>query len=330
MRLMTDEQPLHVTSQDIARHVGMDLTISAARQAALASATGQASSQRSRLSFEGGWMRLMAAQVPHLGIFGYKEFHLTADNTVRYCIHIFDMTTGRPLGIVDAALITTLRTAATMAIAVEHLLAGRASVRLGVIGTGAEALAGVRALDHMLDLVEVRATSRSQTNRERFAGAVKDLMSHDVTLWDSAKETLDDVDVAFLATNSGGNVVLRGDDLAQVGVVASIGSTTPEQRELAGDVLAEADTIIVDTLDVLEESGDALEAAQQGLDVGAVTVLGDALRRETSHAVVGRAVYKSIGSPEQDIVLAAQILQAAAEAGFGRRVDPLSQAKVNL
>lgn len=329
---MTDPQLLHVESQVIDAHVTWSVAIDAARRSALARARGQAQTRRCTLGFEGGWMRLMAAEISGLGIFGYKEFHLAGDKLVRYCVHVFETSTGRPLGIVDAALVTTLRTAASAAVAVESIVGRGTPVRLGVVGTGSEAQAGVMALNEVLKLDQIQVTSRRAENRDAFVRKVSEGMSAPIAAYGTVTEALKNVDVLYVATNSDGQVVLNKEDVSHVPVIASIGSTLPAQRELCGEILATADRVIVDTLDVLEESGDALEAAAYGLDRGRVELLGDALDR-AAVAVAGgdrRTVYKSIGSPEQDIVLAAAILDAGLEGDFGRHINPLSAVKVNL
>lgn len=326
----TDPSPLHVRSEDIEANVDYPVAIAAARRSALALAQGHVQTRRASLPFANGWMRLMAADVSSLGVFGYKEFHLADGGSVRYCSYVFDTASGRPIGIVDAALVTTLRTAATAAVAVEHLVGAGNPVRLGVIGTGAEALAGVAALNTVVKLDEVRATSRRVANREAFVQKVRDASTLTVTACDSVEEALADVDVVYLATNSGGRVVLHQEQVAHVPVVASIGSTIPVQRELSGEILIAADRVIVDTLDVLEESGDAIEARDAGWTRDSVVLLGDALLGASTGGANARTVYKSIGSPEQDLVLAAAIIDAAVENGFGRRVEPLSAVKVNL
>lgn len=330
MRLHVDTQLIHVRSEDIESQVGPALAIEAARRGAVAGATGQVTTRRCSISFEGGWMRVMAAEVSSLGVFGYKEFHLNGNKTVRYLVHVFDTASGRPIGIVDAALITTLRTAATSAVAVRHLLGRRESVRLGVVGSGSEAMAGVAALSQVVGIETVQVTSRSAENRERFVHHVRDATGLTASSCESVTEALADVDVVYVATNSGGRVVLDHDAVAHVPIVASIGSTLPAQRELAGEVLTRADVVVVDTLEVLEESGDALEAMRSGWDHSSVMLLGDALVGDAPEAPVERAVYKSIGSPEQDLVLAAAILESAAEHGFGRRIEALSAVKENL
>ena len=330
MTILRDEtRPFRVGSDSIAKYVTQGLAIEAARRAALARATGSIQSSRMSVPFEGGWMRLMAAALPSLDLFGYKEFHLTNDNVVRYAVHLFALADGHPLGVVDGALVTPLRTAGSAALAAEYFFGKNTEVRLGVIGSSAEALAGVRALNAVLKLKEVRVTSRSAENRQRFAKTIGEELALTIEPADSIAEAVRDVDMVYVATNSNGQVVVELKDLRSVPFVASIGSTTPAQRELGDDLLAGAAHVVVDSWDVLEESGDAIAAAKHGLNKDRVRLLGQMPDHKWS-ANDGLTVYKSIGSPEQDLVLAQMILEAAAAAGFGEHYAPISAIKQNL
>lgn len=327
-----DATPLHVDSREISEHIDQVLAIAAARAAAQARASGSVETRRVTLPYGGGWMRLMAATLPTLGIFGYKEFHLSRDNSVRYAVHLFELESGRPIGVVDAALVTTLRTAATAAVASQHYLGQGSGLRLGVIGSGAEALAGVRALASVLKLGSVRVTSRRPENRDAFAATAAEETGLPVEAVPDARLAAEDCDIVYVATNSDGKVVVGARELAGVPFVASIGSTLPVQRELDADVLTGAGLVVVDTLDVLEESGDALAALDAGLRRDKVRLLGTCLAAPAAPPEQGDGptLYKSIGSPEQDLVLAHVILQTAAERGFGRPLEPLASVKRNL
>lgn len=321
-------QPIAVDSTDIERHIGFDLAVEAAEEAAAAIARGEVVTRRMTLPYENGWMRVMGALVPSLDTFGYKEFHLSGDGTVRYAIHLFGISDGRPIGVVDGAHVTPLRTAAAAAVACAGFFESGDSIRLAVVGSGTEARSGVRALNSVLTIKDVRVTSRSQENRDRCAAFVSEDTGLPTTSVGTVAEAVGGADLVYAATNSGGQVVLTRDDLRQVPFVASIGSTLPSQRELGGDVLTGASRVVVDTWDVLEESGDAIEALGLGLDRDRVLLLGEALPEPDEG---GQVVYKSIGSPEQDVVLARRILDAAERSGeFGRRIEPLSMVKQNL
>ncbi|MFC5209573.1 hypothetical protein ACFPM0_23835 [Pseudonocardia sulfidoxydans] len=280
------------------------------------------------LAYAGGWLRLMAAAVPTAGVVGYKQFHLADGNKVRYTVHLFDLATGSPIGIVDAALITTLRTAATAAFAARTFFgAGAGPLTLAVVGSGAEAEAGVLALGHLQELKSVRVFSRSVENRSRLAAR----LGHDgleASAADSVHEALAGADLVYVATNSGGQVVLCHEDIAHLPFVASIGSTLPAQRELDSEVFLRAGRIVLDTFDALKESGDLIAARERGFRGDGVRLLGD--MEPGAPDIAAPTVFKSIGSPEQDVLLAHAIIQRAAADGFGTRIAPLQSVKVNL
>jgi ornithine cyclodeaminase/alanine dehydrogenase-like protein (mu-crystallin family) len=134
-------------------------------------------------------------------------------------------------------------------------------------------------------------------------------------------------DVLYVATSSHHNAFLRAADVADVGLVAAIGSTQPVHRERVGDVFAAADAVVVDTPDATHESGDCIEAVASGWDASRVQLLGDYLGTSAGDRS-GRTVFKSIGSVEQDLVLAHHLLRAAEEQGRGTVVDPVGSLRI--
>jgi alanine dehydrogenase len=319
-----------VSADDVVRHGTSEVALEAARTAAAVRQDPDSDIKRISLRMPGGWMRVLAASLPSIGVFGYKEFHYSPGGVLRYAIYLFACDDGRPLGIVDAALITTLRTAAAATAAATAFHGqGTGPLTVGVIGSGAEAQAGLRALVSALPVVAARVSSRSEINRTAFAARMAAELGIPVVPVATAAEAAAGADVVYLATNSGGRVVAGPEDLAGVPLVLSIGSTMPDQRELGGEVLAKADVLVMDTPDVLEESGDAIEALDRGLDTSRAVLLGDYLTGAAGPA--DSTVYKSIGSPEQDIVLARAIVaQMDAQQAAGRVIDSLTDIKRNL
>jgi alanine dehydrogenase len=319
-----------VSAAEVERFGRPVLALEAARTAARVRQDPASEIKRMNLRLPGGWMRVLGAALPAIGVFGYKEFYYSPGGTLRYAIHLFATEDGRPLGIVDAALITTLRTAAAATAAATAFFTGvRPSLTVGVIGSGAEAQAGLRALAAALPVAAARVSSRNEANRRGFAERMGAELGVPVTQVATAAEAAAGADVAYLATNSGGRVVAGLADLVDVPLVLSIGSTMPDQRELDGDVLAKADCLVIDTPDVLEESGDALEALDRGLDRSRVRLLGDYLAEQRVPG--GTTAYKSIGSPEQDLVLAREIVALMEAQGQpGRVIDSLTDIKRNL
>lgn len=331
MTVEHDETPLLVVdAADVQERVGPAVALEAARRAAASRLDDGTRVGRVQLPIPGGWMRILGAAIPSIGAFGYKEFHLSGNGSVRYAVHVFAVSDGRPLGVVDGSVLTPLRTAATAAAAAtcsRQLTAGALTV--GVIGSGAEARAGLRALHDALSVAGARVLSRSERNRLCFAEEMSAELAIPVTPVETPERLADGADVVYVATNSDGAVVVDDAALGDVPVVLSIGSTIPSQRELDADVLASAKFVVVDTLEVLEESGDAIAALEAGLDRGRVELLGNLLAGPPVE-FPQRTVYKSIGSPEQDVVLAAAILEEARRESFGRTVPSLSAIKWNL
>jgi alanine dehydrogenase len=319
-----------VSATEVERFGRPDLALQAARTAARVVREPGSEVKRMNFRLPGGWMRVLGAALPSIGVFGYKEFHYSPGGTLRYAIHLFSTEDGRPLGIVDAALITTLRTAAAATAAATAFYDGRAeALTVGVIGSGAEAQAGLRALASALPVAEARVSSRNEANRQAFADRMTAELGIPVTAVAEAGAAAAGADAVYLATNSGGRVVAGLDVLAGVPLVLSIGSTMPDQRELHADVLVGADVLVIDTPDLLEESGDALEAISAGLDPSRAQLLGHYLAGAATST--GSTVYKSIGSPEQDIVLAWEIVGLLdREQHAGRVIDSLTDIKRNL
>lgn len=331
MSLARETEPLVVvTADDVAQRVGPPHALAAARRAAAAQLDVATRTGRLTLPLPGGWMRLLGAVVPSLGVFGYKAFHLSPQASVRYAVHLFAVEDGRPLGVVDGALLTPLRTAgAAAAAAVAYLDGGPAPVDVGVIGSSTEAEAGLRALASALPVGKVRVASRSEEHRRRFAMRMAAELDLDVEPVSDAAALSSHSHVVYVGTASGGSVVVDAADLGTAPLVLSIGSTLPVQRELAADVFTGAALVVVDTADALEESGDVIAAREAGFDASRVVPLGRFLEATPVHRPA-RTVYKSVGSPEQDVVLAAAVLDSAREHGFGRRTDCLSAVKWNL
>lgn len=319
-----------VSAEEVERFGRPELALQAARTAARVRQDPGSEVKRMNLRLPGGWMRVLGAALPSIGVFGYKEFHYSPGGTLRYAIHLFSTEDGRPLGIVDAALITTLRTAAAATAAATAFFDGRAgALTVGVLGSGAEAQAGLRALASALPVAEARVSSRSEANRASFADRMGTELGIPVTPVAEAREAAAGADVVYLATASGGRIVAGPEVLADVPLVLSIGSTMPDQRELSADVLVQADVLVIDTPDVLEESGDALDALANGLDPARARLLGDYLTGPVPSSTT--TVYKSIGSPEQDIVLAWDIVALLQEQQHpGRLIDSLTDMKRNL
>lgn len=324
---MTDPTLLLLDEHDVDALATPDVALAAVRRTAEIVAAGDLTTDRVQVGDAVIWSRFLVGILPPLDLLGYKQFH-RVEKRVRYSIHLFRRSTGDPIAIVDGRRITSLRTAATAAVAVAHARGNTAPAQVGIVGSGEEAKEGLRMLAGTIALEAARVFSPTPANREAYASELGAELGLPIEPADSIPAALAGADVAYIATSAAGGPFVAHADVAGVPVVAAIGSTRPDQRELRGDVLARAAHVVVDCADALHEPGDVIEAVEEfGFDVKRAVLLGDELaRRAEPHD--GPVVFKSIGSVEQDLVLAHHLVEAARPLGRGRQIDPVASLRI--
>ena len=161
---------------------------------------------------------------------------------------LFRPDTGEPLAVMDARLITEMRTAAVSAAATRHLAAPDSRI-LALLGSGVQADAHLRALREVRSFEEVRVWSRTAEHAVQFAER------HQVTAM-PAEAAVRGADVVVTATNAV-EPILKGGWLKPGAHVNAVGSPRPDWRELDDEAMA--NILIVDSREaVLKESGDVI------------------------------------------------------------------------
>lgn len=299
--------------------LGLAAAESAARLDRSKVATG-----RVQVNGDVSWSRILAGSLTGLDVCGYKEFHRVGKR-VRYHIHLFRESTGNSLGIIDGRRITSLRTSSTAAVAVQSWAGRRRDLRVGVIGSGEEAREGLRALHGAVNVSAASVYSPTAANRLAFADSMSESLSLDVQARTSYTDVLAESDVLYVATSSKGDPFLGAAEVSHIPMIAAVGATQKSDRELKGDVFPDS-TVVVDALDAVLESGDGHEAIAGGWDPGSAMLLGDYMDSGAQDS--GRTLFKSIGSVEQDLVLALHLLEAAEQQGRGVLIDPIGSLRV--
>lgn len=305
-----------LTEADVTKVADIDMALASAERCAAAVAGGRVAASRANLKEHGAWIRSLVAILPDFDVMGYKVLLGGRHGGARFHCRLFRVSTGEPFALIDAATITRLRTSAHAAVAVAHAFPDEA-ITIGIVGSGHEARQALRTIAHRSRVKAATVWSPREPSRTGFATTMSEELGIPVRAAESVRHCLRGADVAYTATTSGGRVVVHRDDLAEVRMLSTIGSTTPLQREIAPDVFTGAGRIVVDTMECLTESGDLLACADRSpehpLDV---QLLGHYLAAEPPRDT-GLLVYKSIGSAEQDILLALDIFTAASDRGVG-------------
>src|SRR5262249_5820108 len=136
-----------------------------------------------------------------------------------------------PIALMDATLLTWMRTGAVSAVGARHLARPGAKV-LAHIGARGTARWNVRLLDRIFGFDEIRIASRRPESRERFAAEMTELLGRPVAAVDSVREAVEGADIVIDASRlSQPEVILDRTWLAPGALVMPYGavmSTSPD------------------------------------------------------------------------------------------------------
>ncbi|WP_457033525.1 ornithine cyclodeaminase family protein [Kitasatospora sp. P5_F3] len=271
----------------------------------------------------------MAAMPCHLageeGGFAVKTVLHVPGNTARGrpavtgVLLLFAPDSGECVGLLDAAAVTAIRTAAVSAVATD-LLARPDAGDLAVLGSGTQARSHLRAMAEVRKLRSVRVWSRNRENAESFRRWATDRLGQPVEVTDRVAAALDGADLVC-TTTSAREPLVGPSPVAPGTHLNAVGSSFPDHRELAGAVVRDA-AVFVDSREAAwAEAGDLRLALDEGL------IGPDHVRAELGEVLLGhrpgrtdpreRTLFKSVGTAVQDLVAGFTALRAAAESGRG-------------
>ena len=184
--------------------------------------------------------------------------------TVHAVSSALDSVTGELVAVMDGTAVTTLRTAAGSAVAVDALAVPDAD-RLGVLGSGTQALAHVRAIARIRDLTSVRLWSPNPRRRAQAPETLAAQLPFPVEAVATAQEAVTDASVVAACTLSTTPVV-HGAWLTPGCTVVSVGSFEPTRSEVDPDVLRRSAAVVVDDPETAaEHAGPIVDVLREGL-----------------------------------------------------------------
>lgn len=317
---MTAKTTLFLTDNDVAELADTDAIIAALVAAYSQPENPAETPERVVVPTAGGWQRVMVSAPGSSKLAGSKTISASLKNgLVSYLVSLFDTQDSHLVALIDGNRLTGLRTAGTSAAALTKL-APSVSVVTAVIGSGFEARAQLKAAARVLSISEVRVSSPTAANRERFASELSAELGIKVTAVDSAEAAVKSADLIICAARSRDETpVVMADWVSPNATIVSVGSTTPSQIELDPVLVGTAKIVVADALlEVLHDSGDMLAAKAAGFSTELNTVsLHELMAGTAIRSADGIAIYKSSGSGFQDIVVAEHLYNRAMELGIG-------------
>ncbi len=232
----------------------------------------------------------------------------------------FSAETGEILSLMDAELLTGLRTAVVSAL-VTDLLGKSGGRTMAVFGTGVQAWHHVQVFAKLFTIGEVLVFGKTPELSEQFAERVERQLRKP-----SRRSILNELKRAEIICTCTTNptALFQLKDIARNVHINAIGSYRPNTREVGSDVVTNA-TIVVDSYDgAFNEAGDIIMPLNEG-----------AIERSSVYASIDElvsgakpvpeidnriSVFKSVGIALEDLVAADLAYRKAIELGIGTTI----------
>ncbi|QJP93974.1 ornithine cyclodeaminase family protein [Pseudomonas fluorescens] len=222
---------------------------------------------------------------------------------------LMSMQTGQPLLLCDAGELTTARTAATTAVAVDALAPLNAK-RLAIIGSGKVAQAHLHYVKTLRDWQSIRVYSPTLSEDPKTASLLQALDPR-VSIADSREAAIAEADVIMLCTSSAGPVIDPA-TLSKPALITSISTNAPRAHEVPPQSLNDMQVFCDYRLTTPGSAGEMLIASERhGWDSSAIIGdLADLLSEKVQRPDYNRHVFfRSIGLGLEDIALANAVYQ---------------------
>ena len=217
---------------------------------------------------------------------------------------LMSMQTGQPLLLCDAGELTTARTAATTAVAVDALAPLTAN-RLASLGSGKVAQAHLPYVKGLRDWQSISLYSPSVSEDAETVRLLKNIEPR-LNIVDSREAAVQDADVIMLCTSSAGPVI-DPSSLRKPALITSISTNAPRAHEVPPQSLNDMQVFCDYRLTTPGSAGEMLIAAERhDWDKGAIVGdLPDLLSGKVLRPDYDRHVFfRSIGLGLEDIALA--------------------------
>ena len=263
------------------------------------------------------------------GAFGLKAICVFPGNPAQGkdahqgAVMLFSRDTGELLALMNASEITAIRTAAVSAVAT-RLLAREDARELAIIGAGVQARTHLAALACVRELKHVRVSARNMEHSQRFAREMQADVSFPVEAVDTNEEAVHGADLIVTATSSL-EPVINKEWISPGAHINAIGTHSPNSREIDSATMAAARVFVDRRESALNESGDYVLAAKEGVigpdnivgEIGEL-LMGTKSGRTSANEIT---LFKSLGLAIEDVACADYLYRKAVDQNAGTWID---------
>ncbi len=263
------------------------------------------------VNLDGGDFRTMPAYIPSLGLAGVKIVNVHPDNpacglpSVMALLVLLAPATGMPYAVMNATMLTDLRTGASGAVAARHLCRRQDDLEVGLVGAGRQAEAQLEATAAWLGIGRIRVWSRSEASAEAFVRRCD--------RFDIETATLERVvDCDLLVTTTPSRTPLVSNDWIRDGThINAIGADAPGKQELDPAILVRARVFV-------DDPRQAVHSGEINVPIAAGQYRAEQLAGTLGEVVLGKkgrqsdaeiTVFDSTGLAIQDLAIARVALE---------------------
>lgn len=237
---------------------------------------------------------------------------------------LFEPDHGSAIAMMNAGLLTAVRTAAASA-AATRALARQDCRTLAMVGAGEQAEHHVEAMLAVRPSIrELRIAGRRRVKAEAFAACVA--QRHPglaVTVADDARSAVDGADIVCTVTSSP-EPVLMGEWIGPGTHLNVVGASIPSRREIDEEMVVRASLFVDYRISTFAQAGEIIGAIESG------RITREHVRGEIGEVLSGKVegrqaadeitLYRSLGITAQDLACAAHCLRVAKARGLGVEV----------
>ena len=243
--------------------------------------------------------------------------------TIQGKIVLFDPETGALQALIEAGLLTAMRTGAAGGVAARYL--ARADARtLTIFGSGAQAPYQVEAVLCERAIERVLVLSRQHSHAETLAARLAQRFGIKAEAATEVEEAVRAADILVTAT-SAHEPLFDGALLRRGTHVSGIGSHLPEASEVDVTTLRRAKVVVDQFSSCLAEAGDIMKPIGAGLydrgkihaEIGAI-IAGERAGRSDESEIT---FFKSVGLAAQDVAVARAVYLRALAQGVGVELE---------
>ena len=273
---------------------------------------------------DGSSMHSLGSGLPGMGseagYVGFKNWVHTKRGATALFV-MFEADTGALVAVMEAAALGQLRTSAITGVGTQWLApAGAADMAL--IGTGAQAITQIAAVNAVRPLQRLRIYSPTPEKRRAFVESARAKFDFEVVESSSIEQATEGAAIVTLVTRAS-EPFLRAAMLAKGAHLNAVGAILPRNAEFAQDVFERAGIVAVDDLpNIQKASREFVEYYEQGgRGWNAVRLLGDIIDKgETRPAGCDVTLFKAMGMGISDLSVALIALDRARKRGVGRTI----------